>query len=103
MARKEPAEKPARWRWMGTSIRVMAAGGVIAGGLYAFQRVELFLLRDSRFVIAIPDFGLDSPSLKIQGIRYASRSQVLRVFAPDFGRSLYQVPLNARRVHLMQL
>ncbi len=103
MARKDPAEKAARWRWLRTSGRVILAGGVIAGGLYAFQKVELFLLRDPRFVIAIPDFGLDSPSLKIQGLRYASRSHVLRVFAPDFGRSLYQVPLKDRRAHLLQV
>ncbi len=103
MARKEPVEKPARWRWLRTSTRVLIAGGVVAGGLYAFQRVELFLFRDARFVIAIPDFGLESPSLKIQGVRHASRSQVLRVFAPDFGRSLYQVPLKDRRAHLLQL
>jgi len=103
MPRKEQAERPSRWRWVRASIRVMLAGGVIAGGLYAFQRVELFLLRDPRFVIAIPDFGLESPSLKIQGVRYASRSQVLKAFAPDFGRSLYQVPLKDRRAHLLQL
>jgi cell division protein FtsQ len=103
MPRKEPAEKPARWRWVRTSARVMLAGGIIGGGLYAFQKVELFLLRDPRFVIAIPDFGLESPSLKIQGVHYASRSQVLRVFAPEFGRSLYQVPLKERRARLLQL
>ena len=100
---KDSAEKPGRWNWVRTSARVLMAGGVVAGGLYAFQRVELFLLRDPRFVIALPDFGLASPSLKLQGIRYASRTHVLRVFAPDFGRSLYQVPLKERRAHLLQL
>ena len=82
---------------------MLAAGAFIGGGLYAFQRIELFLLRDARFVIATPDYGLETPSIRIAGVHYASRAQVLRVFAPDFGRSLYQVPMKERRNRLLQL
>src|SRR3974377_1351870 len=103
MPRKERARGPGRVRWVRASIRVMLAGGVIAGGLYAFQRVELFLLRDARFVIATPDYGLETPRIRIAGVHYSSRAQVLRVFAPDFGRSLYQVPMKARRARLVEL
>ena len=105
MARKEKdaPEKTGRWRWMRQSVRVLIAGVIIGGGLYAFQRVELFLLRDARFVIATPDYGLETPSIRISGVRHASRAQVLRVFSPDFGRSLYQVPMKERRARLLQL
>ncbi len=105
MARKDKdaVEKAGRWRWMRQSGRVLLAGVVIAGGLYAFQRVELFLLRDARFVIATPDYGLETPSIQIAGVHYTSRAEVLRVLAPDFGRSLYQVPMKERRARLVQL
>src|SRR3954454_12759606 len=105
MARKERdgVETQSRWRWLRHSARVLAGGCAIAGGLYAFQRVERFLLRDQRFTVTVPDYGLESPSLSIDGVRYASRTQVLKAFAPDFGRSIYQVPLSERRAALTRV
>ena len=38
-----------------------------------------------------------SPNLTVEGIHYASASQVRHVFAKDFGRSLYLVPIQKRR------
>ena len=105
MARKERdgVEAQSRWRWLRHSVRVLAGGCAIAGGLYAFQRVERFLFRDQRFTVTVPDYGLESPSLSIDGVRYASRTQVLKAFAPDFGRSIYQVPLSERRAALTRV
>jgi cell division protein FtsQ len=84
-------------------VRVLVVGFALGGALYAFQRVEAFLLRDARFIVQPPDYGLESPSIKVDGVRYASRAQVLSVFKPDFGRSLYQVPLAERRARVLQL
>ena len=105
MPRKSSAEPQPRERrrWFHYSVRVLVVGGVIAGSLYAFQQAEQFLLRDPRFTVTPPDYGLESPSLHVDGIRYASRAQVLRAFAPDFGRSLYEVPLGERREQLRRL
>jgi cell division protein FtsQ len=85
------------------AIILTAAGVVLVGGLYAFHRAERFLVRDSRFAFVSPDIGLQSPSLKIDGLHYASRAHVLRVFSEDFGRSIYLMPLAERRRQLMAL
>jgi cell division septal protein FtsQ len=80
----------------------IAALVVLSGGIYASQRFAQFLIRDTRFFLPGPaDYGLESPNLELHGIRYASRQQVLRVFDPDYGRSLYLFPLAARRKDLL--
>jgi cell division protein FtsQ len=80
----------------------VAAGVVLSGGIYASERFAQFLIRDTRFFLPGPaDYGLESPNLELHGIRYASRQQVLRLFDPDYGRSLYLFPLAARRKGLL--
>ena len=72
-----------------------AVGVVLSGGIYASERFAQFLIRDPRFFLAGPvDYGLESPNLELHGIQYASRQQVLRLFEPDYGRSLYLFPLD---------
>jgi len=39
----------------------------------------------------------------VEGIHYASASQVRHVFAKDFGRSLYLVPIQKRREELLEI
>jgi cell division septal protein FtsQ len=106
MPRRSTAEatpRPSRWARIRVAVRVLAIGFALGTALYAFQRVEAFLLRDARFIVVPPDYGLESPSIKVDGLRYASRAQILNVFKPDFGRSLYQVPLAERRERIRQL
>jgi cell division septal protein FtsQ len=80
----------------------IAVGVVLSAGIYASERFAQFLIRDTRFFLPGPaDYGLESPNLELHGIRYASRQQVLRVFDPDYGRSLYLFPLAARRKDLL--
>ena len=87
------------WRFGGIAI---AAGVVLSGAIYASDRFAQFLIRDTRFFLPGPaDYGLESPNLELHGIRYASRQQVLRLFEPDYGRSLYLFPLAARRKELL--
>lgn len=72
--------------------------------LFAWRRVEEFLIQDDRFRLAEPeDFAGHSPSLTIEGIHYASPTQIRHVFADDFGRSLYLVPIAARRQQLLAI
>jgi len=92
-------------------LRAMRLGGIIciitialAGGIYASQRMEQFLIRDSHFMLPGPtDYGQASPNLRIEGITYASRWQIERVFARDFGRSVFLFPLAERRLELARL
>jgi cell division protein FtsQ len=72
--------------------------------LFAWRRTEEFLINDNRFRIAeAEEFAGQSPNLIVEGIHYASASQIRHVFAEDFGRSLYLVPLQKRREQLLEI
>jgi cell division protein FtsQ len=103
---KKSAPVSSKRSWLSTIgyvIRIVVAGTLLVAGLYGLNRAERYLVRDQRFSLITPDFGLESPSLKLEGIRFASRMQVLRVFAPDFGRSVYLLPLAQRREKLKEI
>lgn len=71
--------------------------------VYAFHRVEAVLIGDSRFQIATPEYGKDSPNLKLSGLRRASKPRLMSEFDPDFGRSLYLFPIEERRKKLLDV
>lgn len=77
---------------------------IVAGGIYGAQQVELFLIRDSRFILTpAAEYGEQSPALHLEGIQYASRSRVLQIFQQDIGRSLYLFPMAERRAALLHV
>jgi cell division protein FtsQ len=77
---------------------------VLAGTMFAWHRTGEFLISDNRFQLLEPaEFEGQSPSLKVEGLHYASPSQIRHVFAPDFGRSLYLVPASQRRQELLAI
>jgi cell division protein FtsQ len=77
---------------------ITAISVMLAGGIYASQQFQQFMIRDPRFFLPGPaDYGLESPNLELNGVKYASRAQVLRVFDQDYGRSMYLFPLAERR------
>jgi len=72
--------------------------------VFAFHRVEAFLINDVRFHLpAASGYGQDPPNLKMAGLHRASKAEILRVFEQDFGRSLYLTPLAERRRTLLAL
>lgn len=72
--------------------------------LIAWHNVEQFLIKDSRFRIAEPEqFAGQSPNLIVEGIHYASTSQIRHLFREDFGRSLYLAPISKRREQLLAI
>jgi cell division protein FtsQ len=84
--------------WLGAGVFLMV------GTLFAWHRTEEFLISDDRFRLAEPDdIAGHSPNLKLEGIHYASASQIRHVFAEDFGRSLFLVPLQKRRLQLLEI
>jgi cell division protein FtsQ len=84
--------------WLITGIVLMV------GTLFAWRLVEEFLIKDNRFRIAeAEELAGKSPNLVVEGVHYASSSQVRHVFAQDFGRSLYLVPLQTRREQLLEI
>ncbi len=82
----------------------MLSSFTLAAAYFGLERTEQFLIRDPRFALpGPPDYGEASPSLIIEGTRFASLAQIRNVFAPDYGRSIYLLPLTARRNALLRL
>ncbi len=76
----------------------------MVGALMAWHLTVEFLIRDDRFRVAeAEELAGQSPNLVVEGVHYASASQVRHVFSQDFGRSLYLVPLQARRQQLLAI
>ena len=91
-------------RWGRLLLWVALGMMVLVGSLFAFRRTEEFLIRDDRFRLAeAQEFAGQSPSLIVEGIHYASPSQIRHIFAPDLGRSLYLVPIDKRRKDLLAI
>ena len=106
--REEPQEATLSFlgeiRWKRFAFWLAAGVFFMVGTLFAWHQTEAFLIKDDRFRIAEPeDIAGQSPDLKVEGIRYASASQIRHVFAEDLGRSLYLVPLQKRRLELMEI
>src|SRR5579883_1111677 len=77
---------------------------VLVAGIYAAERFEQFIIRDPRFFLAgAADYGQQSPNVVLQGVQYASRTRILGLFDDDYGRSVYLLPLAARRGSLLKV
>lgn len=72
--------------------RIVVWMAVFAGVAFGAKEMEMFLQRD-------PRFGLSG--LEIHGAQYSNRTRLQAVFAPDYGRSVFQIPLAERRRHLL--
>jgi len=91
-------------RWGRLALWLVAGMLLMVATLYGWRRTEEFLIKDDRFRIAeAEEFSASSPNLLLEGLHYASASQIRHVFAEDFGRSLYLVPLQKRRMELLQI
>lgn len=97
MGRIEPSQG-IRWRfWVNLAIGCVALAVLIWAG----RAVRRFAISDPRFRLA----GADErgAGLSMQGLVYTSRSRVLATFTPDFGRSVFLVPLAERRRRLLAI
>ncbi len=103
MPRVQP-EPPERFRWARFAFWIVAGLLLMVSTLFAWHRTEEFLIKDGRFRIPeAEEFAGQSPNLVVEGIHYASASQIRHVFADDFGRSLYLVPIQKRRLQLLEV
>lgn len=88
-----------RWVYRGVVVLVL-----MAGGLYLFHETEQFLISDPRFLFAGPaEYGVDPVGLQIHGAAFASHRDIVSLFAADFGKSLYLLPVAERREQLRKL
>lgn len=85
-----------RWRlWLGGTAFLVLAGST------AFATVKV-----REHVLADPTYALsrdNKEALVIQGMVYTPRSKVTRVFANDYGRSVFAIPLDERRRRLLAI
>jgi cell division protein FtsQ len=93
---RESKTRGFRWRWLAGAVILLLFGvsTAIAG------------LKARRFVIADPQFTFSrdhKDALTVEGLHYAARAKVLRVFAGDFGRSIFLAPLAERRRGLLAI
>jgi cell division protein FtsQ len=100
--RARPAEarrsRPRRLRlWAAAAVLVIVA--VIAA--LAFYHVDQFLASDPRFTLTGEAQSPRQPGLRLEGAVNVSRAKLRQVFARDFGRSVYLMPLEARRRELL--
>jgi cell division protein FtsQ len=103
MARK-PAGIQSDWRIWPIITRALFGLIVLAGGMFAFHRLENFLISDPRFLLApSPEYGVDPPGFTISGVSRASRKSVINAFANDFERSVYLMPIEKRRTELLRI
>jgi len=98
------ARKGTGWR-TGLAYALYSAGilAVFGGGVFLYFRADRFLAEDERFRLVEPSVGGKSSAIEIEGIKYASRASVEAVFAEDYGRSLYLIPLAERRRSLLAI
>ena len=65
--------------------------------LFVWHQVEQFLIHDPRFAVNGPEGADDASVIQIEGAQHASRRAIEGAFAEDMGRSIYMLPLDARR------
>src|SRR5450759_5439857 len=101
MAREPAANKktqPGRVNWRLTfAILVLFAVGLSTA--VAGYKVSLYVTSDPQFTLSHDR----QDALTILGLTYASRSKVQRIFAGDFDRSVFSVPLAERRRRLLAI
>ncbi len=101
--RTKKQEEPQRPSW---KYLAWALCGVLAilAFLWTGAKVDEFLTLDRRFALAVPqEAGEPSPNLQIGGLKRADREEILKIFAPDLGKSIYLVPLAERRERLTKV
>src|ERR1051326_8390274 len=76
---------------------------VLVAMLWTKQQFEKFLISDARFVLTAPtEYGQESPNLRIEGVTFANRTQILRVFENDLGRSVFLLPRSEEHTSELQ-
>jgi cell division protein FtsQ len=81
-------------RWIAVTAAVAV---VLTLSVYAYLRVEQFLIRDTRFTFSGPN---TDGSLEVSGATHVKPHAIEGVFSDDFGRSAYLIPLDERRASL---
>ncbi|HXA52573.1 MAG TPA: FtsQ-type POTRA domain-containing protein [Candidatus Acidoferrum sp.] len=92
-SKKAPPPSRSRWKLL---LGVVVLAAVCATSAMAGYKVRQFVSTDPQFYLS----RARKDAITIQGLRNASRWKVQRVFAGDYDRSIYLVPLTERQRRL---
>jgi len=85
-----------RWRlWL----ELAALGLLCVASAAAAAKIRKFMVTGPQFILS----QNRSEALTLEGAQRTSRAKVLRVFASDFGRSIFSIPLAERRRRLLAI
>jgi cell division protein FtsQ len=90
------ASSGSRWRLL---FGIAGLGVLCVSTGMAALKLHDYVVHDSQFVLSRDR----QDAVSIEGLRYASRPTVLRIFAPDFNHSIFSVPLAERRRRLLAI
>ena len=93
---REPKKRRIDWR---LTFAILALGAAGVSTAVAGYKVSLYVTSDPQFTLSHDR----KDALTILGLTYASRSKVQRIFAGDFDRSVFSVPLAERRRRLLAI
>lgn len=99
----KPIEQPKPLWTPRRTLRLLGGLVLLGGAALGAKEVNSFLIRDSRFDLACTGAATDCPGLEIRGTVFASRARIVSVFAQDFGGSVFNIPLDERRRHLLAI
>ena len=91
-----PAPSGSRWRLL---FGIAGLGVLCVSTGMAALKLREYVVHDRQFVLSRDR----QDAVAVEGLRYASRSKVLRTFSPDFDRSIFTVPLAERRRRLLAI
>jgi len=95
---REPKKQSGRVNWRLT-FGILVVGAIAVSTAMAGYKASLYVASDQQFRLSHDH----KDALTITGVTYASRWKVQRIFAADFDRSVFSVPLDERRRRLLAI
>jgi cell division protein FtsQ len=81
-------------------LRISIWSAIFGSVAYAGMQVRSFMLRDPRFSL---ECAAGCKGIEVQGAVYSSLARIHAVFAQDAGKSVFDIPLDERRRHLLAI
>ena len=97
---KPPDRKKSKFNWR-LMLRVVLWGGICVGFALGSIEVHSFMLQDSRFALKCAPRAPVCAGLEIHGAAHSNMARIQAVFAQDAGKSVFDIPLDERRRHLL--
>jgi cell division protein FtsQ len=94
----DPKRLKFNWRLIG---RTLLWGGVCAGVSFGGIEVHSFMLRDPRFALQCSPRATACPGIDVLGAVHSNMARIHAIFARDAGKSVFDIPLDERRRHLL--